>query len=134
MTDGEPPILSVVAPDAGLAVLGELDAAAYQRLDATAAQLSAGIEAAAVKAGVPMSVPRVGPLVGVFFTDRKPSNYDEAKEAADNGVYPRFFHGLLDRGVAIAPGAYEVLFPSLAHTDEDIDRTIQAVSEALSAV
>src|SRR5204863_8391041 len=61
-----------LATAAGLAVLGELDAAAYQRLDATAAQLSAGIEAAAMKAGVPMSVPRVGPLVGVFFTDRAP--------------------------------------------------------------
>src|SRR5436190_3776393 len=123
-----------LATAAGLAVLGELDEAAYQRLDATAARLAAGIEEAAKGAGVPVTVPRVGPLVGVFFTDRAPANYDEAKEAADNGVYPRFFHGLLDRGVAIAPGAYEVLFPSLAHTDEDIDRTIQAVREALSAV
>jgi glutamate-1-semialdehyde 2,1-aminomutase len=42
-------------------------------------------------------------------------------------------HGLLDRGVAVAPGAYEVLFPSLSHTDEDLDRTIEAAGEAASA-
>ena len=119
-----------LATAAGLAVLGELNDAAYQRLDATAARLAAGIEQAA---SVPISVPRVGPLVGVFFGDA-PRNYDEAKVVADNGVYPRFFHALLDRGIAIAPGAYEVLFPSLAHTDDDIDRTIEAVGSALRAI
>ena len=119
-----------LATAAGLAVLTQLDDAAYQRLDATAARLAAGIEQAA---SVPISVPRVGPLVGVFFGDA-PRNYDEAKVVADNGVYPRFFHALLDRGIAIAPGAYEVLFPSLAHTDDDIDRTIEAVGSALRAI
>jgi glutamate-1-semialdehyde 2,1-aminomutase len=123
-----------LATAAGLAVLGELDEAAYRRIEATATRLVTGIQDAAAKASVPITVARVGPLCGVFFGEGQPRNYEEAKTAADNGVYPKFFHGLLDRGVAVAPGAYEVLFPSLAHTDEDIDRTIEAVSEALAAI
>ena len=56
-------------------------------------------------------------------------NYDDAK-AADHERYARFFHGLLDRGVYFAPSGYETLFPSLAHTDADIERTINAAAEA----
>ena len=58
----------------------------------------------------------------------------EAKAAADNGKYATFFHHMLDQGIALAPGAYEVLFPSLAHTDADIDRTIEAAAKAARAL
>ena len=44
-------------------------------------------------------------------------------------MYPKFFHGMLDRGVALAPGAYEAIFVSLAHTEEIIDHTIKAATE-----
>ena len=57
-------------------------------------------------------------------------DYDGAQASAATGHYPPLFHGLLDRGVALAPGAYEVLFPSLAHTDADIERTVEAAGEA----
>jgi glutamate-1-semialdehyde 2,1-aminomutase len=118
-----------LATAAGLAQLALLDDAAYAQLEATATRLADGMSRAFADAGVVALVPRVGPLVGIFFTADQPMNFDEAKAAADNGTYPRFFHGMLDRGVALAPGAYEVLFPSMAHTDDVIDETIAAVGE-----
>ncbi|MGI9624951.1 MAG: glutamate-1-semialdehyde 2,1-aminomutase [Acidimicrobiales bacterium] len=123
-----------LATAAGLAQMAQLDQQAYVQLETTAVNLAAGLEAAFTGAGVTAVVPRVGPLLGIFFSDSQPVNFDEAQEAADNGVYPRFFHGMLDRGVALAPGPYEALFPSLAHTDDVIAETVEiaaAVAETL---
>ncbi|MDA8044913.1 MAG: aspartate aminotransferase family protein, partial [Actinomycetota bacterium] len=53
-------------------------------------------------------------------------DYEGAKSSAETGRYPSLMHGLLDRGVAVAPGAYEVMFPSLAHTDADFEVTVEA--------
>ena len=75
----------------------------------------------------PAVVPRVGPLLGLFFTDEMPTDFDSAKEAADNGVYERFFHAMLQRGVALAPGAHAVLAPSLAPTYDVVQQTTDAV-------
>ncbi len=118
-----------LATAAGLAQLRQLDDEAYTQLERTAIRLADGLTAAFDAAGVAAVVPRVGPLVGLFFTDRQPTDFDEAKAAADNGVYPRFFHGMLERGVALAPGPYEALFPSLAHEDSIIDETIATAAE-----
>jgi glutamate-1-semialdehyde 2,1-aminomutase len=79
-------------------------------------------------AGNPAVVPRVGPLVGLFFTDSEPTNFDEADVAARNGTYPIVFHELLQRGVALAPGPYEILFPGLAHDDDALDTTVAAAA------
>ena len=123
-----------LATAAGLAQLRLLTDDAYARLEATAARLADGLQGAFDGAGLAAVVPRVGPLVGMFFTDTLPTNFDEASAAADNGVYPRFFHGMLERGVALAPGAYEALFPSLAHTDELIDITVAAAAEVAATL
>ncbi len=123
-----------LATAAGLATLELLDAGAYEQLTATATRLADGMAEAFDSAGLTAIVPRVGSLVGIFFTDTQPTNFDEAQASAENGVYPKLFHELLDRGVAWAPGAYEVLFPSLAHTDDIIDQTIEAVGQAAAAV
>ncbi len=123
-----------LATAAGLATLSLLTDDAYDRLTDTAVRLPEGMIDAFADAGLTAVVPRVGTLVGLFFGDRAPTDFDEAKVLADNGVYPRFFHELLDRRVAFAPGAYEALFPSLAHTDEVIDRTIDVVAAAAKAV
>ena len=69
----------------------------------------------------------MGPLLGLFFGDTLPTDFDSAKAVCENGVYERFFHGMLEQGVALAPGAYEALFPSLAHGSEQIEATIEAV-------
>jgi glutamate-1-semialdehyde 2,1-aminomutase len=115
-----------LAMAAGLAQLEQLTPAAYAQLEATAAELQAGLAAAFGDAGVAATVPRVGPLVGLFFGATLPTNFDEAKAICENGVYERFFHGMLDAGVALAPGAYEALFPSLAHGKDEIAATIDA--------
>ncbi|MCY4664240.1 MAG: aminotransferase class III-fold pyridoxal phosphate-dependent enzyme, partial [Acidimicrobiaceae bacterium] len=122
-----------LATAAGLATLSLLDDDAYQRLEATAASLQRGLKGAFEEAfsnsTVAAVVPRVGPLLGLFFTETAPTDFDEARRAADNWVYPRFFHGMLDRGIAFAPGAYEAIFPSLAHTGAEIEATVAAAAE-----
>ena len=123
-----------LATAAGLAALALLDLGAYESLDAIADRLATGMREAFASEGLAAVVPRVGPLVGVFFGDAEPTNFDEADVLARNGIYPKVFHELLTRGVALAPGAYEVLFPSLAHSAEDLARTFDACAAAAKAV
>ena len=118
-----------LATAAGLAVLSQLDDEAYGRLDVTGRALATGLRMAFDEAGVPVTVPRVGPLVGLFFGEDAPTDFDSAEASVSIGRYPAFFHGMLARGIALAPGPYEVMFPSLAHTDEDLARTIEAAHE-----
>jgi glutamate-1-semialdehyde 2,1-aminomutase len=84
--------------------------------------------------GAEIQVPVAGPLVGVFFSTQPVSDYQGAKASAATGLYPALMHGLLERGVAIAPGAYEVFFPSIAHTDADLGRTVEAFGEVAAAM
>jgi glutamate-1-semialdehyde 2,1-aminomutase len=117
-----------LATAAGLAVLERLDAGAYQALAQRARRLGEGLAAALAEAGLEVQVPVVGPLLGVFFGSAPITDFADAKASAATGNYPVLMHRLLDRGVAVAPGAYEVWFPSLSHTDADIDRTVEAVT------
>ncbi len=120
-----------LATAAGLAVLSLLDDDAYARLDATATRLVDGL--AAALAGVAAQVPRARTLVGLFFTDRPVRDYAGA-QAADHKAYAAFFHGMLDRGVYLAPGGYEAVFPSLAHGDAELDRTLATATEAAGSL
>jgi glutamate-1-semialdehyde 2,1-aminomutase len=120
-----------LATAAGLAVLAQLDAGSYDELEAIAARLAHGLRRAFEEAGVAAQVTRAFTLVGLFFAPAPVHDYDQAR-AADHARYATLFHGLLDRGVYFAPSGYETLFPSLAHTAADIDRTIEAVSESLA--
>jgi glutamate-1-semialdehyde 2,1-aminomutase len=119
-----------LATAAGLAVLDRLDDGAYHELAARAARLAHGLEQAL---GAAVQVPVFGPLVGIFFSAAPVHDFAEAKASVATGHYPAFMHGLLDRAVAVAPGAYEVLFPSLSHTDADVDATVLAAGEAAAA-
>ncbi len=123
-----------LATAAGLAVLGLLDDDAYALLVGTATRLADGLQGAFTDAGVPVVVPRVGPLVGFFFGEAQPLNYADAVASVTAGRYRDLFWGMLQRGIAMAPGAYEVMFPSLAHSDADIDRTIEAASEVAAEI
>jgi glutamate-1-semialdehyde 2,1-aminomutase len=122
-----------LATAAGLAVLGELDAASYVRLEATARRLEDGLRKVFADAGVVARVTRAYTLVGVFFADAPVHDYETARHA-DHRRYARLFHALLERGVYFAPSGYEAMFPSLAHTDADIDATLGAVAESLLSV
>ena len=118
-----------LATAAGLAILEQLTPDAYSALTEISAYLQAGLTAAFDDAGVEACVPRVGPLLGLFFGSEPPTDFDSAKTICDNGMYQRFFHGMLSRGVAFAPGAYEAVFTSLAHTNTELDATIEACRE-----
>ena len=116
-----------LATAAGLAVLELLTRDAYSALARTAASLADGLRAALGGPGV-VQVPRVGTLVGLFFGASPVTDYDEAKASCGTGQYAELFSRLLGAGVALAPGPYEALFPSLAHTERDIERTIEAAT------
>jgi glutamate-1-semialdehyde 2,1-aminomutase len=124
-----------LATAAGLAVLARLDAAAYAELTARAARLATGMRDAFAATGTKASVAQVGTLTGVCFTPTPVTNHAEA-QAADHERYARFFHALLDPTPAdaprvfFAPSGYETLFVSLAHTDVDVDVTVEAVARA----
>jgi glutamate-1-semialdehyde 2,1-aminomutase len=118
-----------LATAAGLAALDLLDAAAYAQLESTAQRLTDGMAKAFADAGFPALVPLEATLVGLYLGPDAPIDYVSAK-ATDEALYAKFFHALLAEGVAIAPGAYEVLFPGLAHTDAVIDEVIAAVGRA----
>jgi len=119
-----------LATAAGLATLAELDTQAYETLTNTTTRLGKGMAQALNEAGMAAVLPQVGPLLGLFFCDTPPKSFEEAAKVAQNGVYPRFFHAMLKEGIALAPGPYEILFPSLAHTEEDIAQTVQATRTA----
>lgn len=118
-----------LATAAGLAVLGALTDDHYAELERRATTLTTGLAAALADAGIAAQAPRAFTLAGLFFRPDPVTDYAEA-QAADAAAYARFFHGMLDRGVYLAPSAFETMFPSLAHTDDDIARTIECAAEA----
>ena len=122
-----------LATAAGLAVLDLLDDAAFVKLEGRAQQLAGWLGDVFRDADVPASILTVGPLLGLFFSERPPRDYDEVK-GTNAKAYATFFHELLTRGVAFAPSPFEVAFPSLAHTKDDLERTADLCRPALEAV
>jgi glutamate-1-semialdehyde 2,1-aminomutase len=122
-----------IAVTAGLATLEALeDGQVYTDLEPKAARLEAGLRAGAADAGVPVTVNRVASMLTAFFTDSPVRDYATARRA-DTTRYAAFFRAMLDRGVALAPSQFEAAFLSAAHTDADVDRTLQAARESLAA-
>lgn len=113
-----------IAVAAGTAAIRKLekDPEIYSRIDKKAAKL----ENAAKKAG--LNVNRAGSLLTVFFTDKKVSNYDEAK-TADTEKYAKFYSHMLANGIYTAPSQFEAMFVSDAHSDRDIDLTCEAIEK-----
>jgi glutamate-1-semialdehyde 2,1-aminomutase len=123
-----------VAMAAGLAMLGLIQAPGfYDDLTARTVRLTDGILAEAKKAGVPFSVNRVGAMFGLFFTDETVESYAQATKA-DVAAFNRFFHGMLERGVYLAPSAFEAGFVSSAHDDGVIAETIATASEVFATL
>ena len=135
-----------LATAAGLTVLETLDAASYAALSGRVAGFAGELQALLNEAldqaervdgaGHPVEarVPVVGPLFGLFFVpigSGPVRDYDGAEASAATGLYPRFFRAMLDRGVALAPGPYEVAFPSMAHGDAELAHTVDVASEAI---
>lgn len=122
-----------LAVAAGMTMLRKLDAdrGIYDRLEQNAARLCREIEAAFRAASVPVRINRVGSMFTFFFTDRPVHDYSDAKRS-DTAAFGRFFRGLLDRGVYLPPSQFEAAFLSAAHTDADLDQTIEAARAALA--
>jgi glutamate-1-semialdehyde 2,1-aminomutase len=123
-----------VAMAAGLAMLQLIQAHGFHDdLAARTVQLTDGILAEAKKAGVPFSVNRVGAMFGLFFTDETVESYTQAT-TADVAAFNRFFHGMLERGVYLAPSAFEAGFVSSAHDDAVIAETIATAGEVFASL
>jgi len=121
-----------VAMSAGLATLMALkEPGVYASLEAKSKALADGMAAAAQRAGVAFTCNRVGSMVTGFFTERAVTNADDLVHC-DKDQYARFFHRMLDRGVAFAPSYCEAAFVSLAHSDEDIEATLSAAEAAFA--
>jgi glutamate-1-semialdehyde 2,1-aminomutase len=121
-----------LAMSAGIASLDLLAAPGfYDSLDARAKRLGDGITAAVRDSGARATAHRVGSLLTLFFAPGV-ENYGDAKKC-DTRRFAAFFRSMLDRGIFLAPSQFEALFVSAAHSDEDIDRTIAACRESLSA-
>ncbi len=124
-----------VAMTAGLKTLELISAPGFfEALSTKTKQLADGLVAEAQKAGIPLAANQVGGMFGIFFTDA-PSVQDFAQATACNQTaFKRFFHGMLDRGVYLAPSAFEAGFVSAAHSAEDLAATLAAAGEAFKAL
>lgn len=123
-------------PIATAAAIATLDLLAepgcYERLESLSAGLEAGLADAAACAGVPLTINRVGSILSGFFCDRPVRNFADV-QTTDIARFKRFFAAMLERGVYLAPSAYEAMFVSLAHTDADVERTVEAAQAAFKA-
>jgi glutamate-1-semialdehyde 2,1-aminomutase len=122
-----------LATAAGLAALSLLTDDVFVDLEARVARFAEQLEKVLRDAGLEVRVPTVGTLAGLYFGDRLPTDFAGALRT-DQQAYARLFHALLDAGVAIAPGAYEVMFPGLAHTDEVLDRIVDVAASAAASI
>ncbi|HZL43267.1 MAG TPA: aminotransferase class III-fold pyridoxal phosphate-dependent enzyme, partial [Verrucomicrobiae bacterium] len=122
--------LKELSADAGERAAGE---EAYARLERLGAQLEAGLRDAAKSAGVPVQLNRCGSMFCSYFTAKPVHNVADAMHS-DRERFSKYFHGMLDQGVYIAPSQFESGFISTAHTEADIDKTVQAAAKALKTV
>jgi glutamate-1-semialdehyde 2,1-aminomutase len=122
-----------LAVAAGLATLRLLEKAKpYSQLESLGARLQRGLLEAAAKAEVPVRVNRAGSMFTLFFTDRDVFDFETAK-TCDTQRFNRFFHSMLEQGIYLPPSQFEAAFLSAAHTEADIDRTIEAAAKGLRA-
>jgi glutamate-1-semialdehyde 2,1-aminomutase len=119
-----------VAMAAGLAMLDLIQAPGFHNeLERRTHALCDGLEAAACDAGVAFTTQRVGGMFGMFFSNEIVDTYAQAM-ACDSAAFNRFFHAMLERGVYLAPSAYEAGFMSSAHDDGVIAQTLDAARAA----
>lgn len=120
-----------VAMAAGIATLSVLKApGVYEKLEAASEKLASGLAEAAEKAAVPVFLDRVGSMLGMFFTNRKVENFQDAK-TSDLEKFSAYYQGMLNRGIYLAPSQFEAIFISAAHTERHLSQTIDAARTVL---
>jgi len=120
---------------AGITLLKELNENPhfYTNIEAKADRLHAGLDEVLKASGVPYVINHLGSMISVHFSAKSVENFDDAA-AANNNLFSKFFHEMLDRGVYLPPSAYETWFVSDALSNEDIDYTVNAVRESLESI
>jgi glutamate-1-semialdehyde 2,1-aminomutase len=106
----------------------------HAQLDAAASRLVNGLQARADKADIPLTSNQVGGMFGVFFSNEKQISRFEQVAACDMDAFQRFYHGMLDAGVYLAPSAYEAGFVSSAHSDAMIDETLDCAEQVFASM
>lgn len=124
-----------IATAVGIATLRELrdHPSIYDQLEARGAQLAAGLSAAAREAGIEHTIARAGSMLTFFFGSRTVTDWDSAAQS-DTRRFARYFWGLIERGVYMPCSQYEALFISAAHTEAEIDQTIDAARDVLAQI
>ncbi len=122
-----------IAMTAGLAALSALTPDKYAKLEELGAQLENGIKEALRKTETKAQIQRWGSMWTLFFSPKPVENYEDAK-ASNSAQFGRFFHAMLERGFYLPPSQFEAAFISLAHTTDDINATIAAISESLAQI
>jgi glutamate-1-semialdehyde 2,1-aminomutase len=123
-----------LAMTAGLLVLRRLrDRSIYEQLEEAGRRLCEGLMQAASEAGIVTVTNRVGSMFTTFFTDAEVTDWPTAARS-DRERYGRFFHAMLEEGVYLAPSQFEAAFIGAAHTDELLDRTVNAARKAFRAL
>jgi glutamate-1-semialdehyde 2,1-aminomutase len=126
---------NTIAVAAALAALEELrEPGAYERLHRRCQRLYEGLERLFRDAALPAHVVGLGPVMQVWFTDHPIRNYRDATRYASHTSFRRWWEGMLERGVLFHPHAFENLFVSFAHSDDDIDATLEAARHAITAM
>ena len=123
-----------LAMAAGITALQELFAGnAYEKLEAAGAELEAGMKDAAKSAGVPVQFQRIGSMFCGYFTDKPVHNLADAMQS-DRARFGKYFHGMLDAGVYLAPSQFEAGFLSTAHSSADIELTVRAAAKVMKTL
>lgn len=106
----------------------------YEDLELKSARMVEGMLEVAKANNIALSSNRVGAMFGLFFTEESKVTHYQQVTACNIGRFNRFFHGMLDHGVNLAPSAYEAGFVSAAHTDQDIDETLEAANKVFASL
>lgn len=123
-----------LAMAAGIATLKNLrDSAIYEVLEEKSRKLAEGLKEAAEEAGVPVYQTRVGSMMCLFFTEKKVTDYESAS-TSDTTLYSKFFWAMIEEGCYFAPSQFEAAFLSVAHTDMDIEKTIEASRKVFKSI
>jgi glutamate-1-semialdehyde 2,1-aminomutase len=123
-----------LAMAAGIATLKEISKPGfYEALDAKTEKLIAGLRNAADKAGIDFSAGHIGSMAGMFFTKTPVTNFDEAK-TSNLERFATYYNEMRKRGIYIAPSQFEAVFVSAAHSDEEIEATINAAVEVMKGL
>jgi glutamate-1-semialdehyde 2,1-aminomutase len=115
---------------AGLATLQVLTPALHARIAQRTARLADGLSSVAAALDVPLITGHAGSMWGFFFSEGPVLNFDDAKRS-DVAMFKRFFHAALERGVYLAPSAFEAAFTSAAHGDVEIDNALDRLDGAM---